>query len=503
MGKADNIAPGQLLKMAMTKCLRENFGHCIPPAPYMSSFGVRHLDALLGGGFTSSAPIAFSSTPESGKSTTALQYSGMFLSAYQNGVSVYLDTESSAGGVVDANSKGVVPPPPEIVDRMNIFGIPEDRFIYIPVVMNIKEIFDLIVSFVEMKKTIENAKGVEVPVLFVLDSIASLISSRDAEAEDANSVIGFKARELSFTLGKLRQHIAMNRLNFIIIDQIRSNMQIKTGQNRYSVDEKTVGVWNNVKSATNVAALQHNVRQWLFLSKGTVLKPGDPMGVDGWFLNAHIEKNKLAPSGYSVSLVFDKKFGIVPIWSEYVFLRDMTKTEKKYWDKPTKLLYPLSIKVKANSKYLEVANPETGEILYTSDTFMERNFINKYNGDENLRHWFGVALDYSIEYRIKQALFRQQPDPITMEEVVSESVEEYTNSGGVLDPASSYVENETPPVQISTPEQMQMYSGGVDQFQNIAQQPGFNQQEDSGQTQQTSFFNTSNGVGRDEFGGDV
>lgn len=405
-----NLDAATNLKKAMNHIMQKEHGHCIPPAPFITPLGIRHLDTLLGGGFTSSAPVAFSSTPESGKSTLALQYCGQFLSTYENSIVVYLDTESSAGGCVsDSNENGF---PAEILDRMEIFGIDAGRFLYTPVVMDLKQIFDMLKELVGLKRKLQDSRGNEVFVTFVLDSIAALTSSRDADTDDPNSVIGFKARELTFLLGKFRQYVAMERINFIVIDQVRSNMQIKSGPARFSVDEKTVGTWNNVKSATNVSALQHNFRQWLFLSKGAILKPGDTMGVDGWYLHAYTEKNKLAPSGYSLPLIFDKKFGVVPIWSEYVFLREMTKTEKKYWAKDTKLVYPLCIKTKANSKYLEVIHPRTGEVEYTSDTFMERNFIKKYNEDQNFRYWFDMAVYYSCEERIKNALFRQLNDSI-------------------------------------------------------------------------------------------
>ena len=42
----------------------EKFGCLNPPASYTTPFGIRPLDAILGGGFSSSSIVAFSSTPE-------------------------------------------------------------------------------------------------------------------------------------------------------------------------------------------------------------------------------------------------------------------------------------------------------------------------------------------------------------------------------------------------------------------------------------------------------
>ncbi len=126
-------------------------------------------------------------------------------------------------------------------------------------------------------------------------------------------------------------------------------------------------------------------------------------------MNVYTEKNKLAPSQYSVPIVFDKKFGAIPILSEYVFLRDMTKVERKYWKTENKLQYPLSISTSANSKMLTVLDPTTHAVLYKSDKFMERNFINKYRQDPEFQHWFNKAVDIAVDQRIGVALFRNDP----------------------------------------------------------------------------------------------
>ncbi len=46
--------------------LTKKYGGIIPPMPYSTAFGIRHFDALLGGGLSSSLPICVSSTPETG-----------------------------------------------------------------------------------------------------------------------------------------------------------------------------------------------------------------------------------------------------------------------------------------------------------------------------------------------------------------------------------------------------------------------------------------------------
>lgn len=212
----------------------------------------------------------------------------------------------------------------------------------------------------------------------------------------------------------------MERVSFIIIDQVRSNIQIESPYAR-SANEKSVGTFGNYKSATSVAAFQHNVRQWLFLSRGASIKPSDPMQVDGWTLNFFTEKNKLAPSQYSVPLVFDKKWGIISFYSEYIFLKEKTKTERKYW--PTKnLIYPFAINTSANSRVLTVIEPTTNAVLYTSSKVMESKILERYNTDQEFHYWFDKAVDISVEQRIKIALFRNSPAIIEVNQSISSDI---------------------------------------------------------------------------------
>lgn len=53
-------AEAQILKQAFDKIITNKFTHAVAPEPYMTKFGIRHFDAILGGGFSSSMPLMFS-----------------------------------------------------------------------------------------------------------------------------------------------------------------------------------------------------------------------------------------------------------------------------------------------------------------------------------------------------------------------------------------------------------------------------------------------------------
>lgn len=105
-------------------------------------------------------------------------------------------------------------------------------------------------------------------------------------------------------------------------------------------------------------------------------------------------------------VVFDKKHGIHPLWSEYYFLSNKTKSEKKYYPKDKKLPYDLSISGTPTKKILQVVSPEDGSIMYTSPTFAEAKFLEKYNTDENFRGWFNYSVQVSVQQRIICGMFR-------------------------------------------------------------------------------------------------
>lgn len=62
---ADN-SQAEKLGLAFESVITKQYGYARAPKPYMTPFNIQHLDALLGGGIVSSAPVILSSTPETG-----------------------------------------------------------------------------------------------------------------------------------------------------------------------------------------------------------------------------------------------------------------------------------------------------------------------------------------------------------------------------------------------------------------------------------------------------
>jgi len=191
------------------------------------------------------------------------------------------------------------------------------------------------------------------------------------------------------------------------VDQVRAKLQI---DGPYVAKEKSVGQFKDMQAATNIYSLQHNIQQWLFLSRGKAISPAEGLGIDGWQLNIVTEKNKLAPSQHAVTCVFDMNHGLDKFWSEYTFLSEKTPSEKKIY-KDNKLPFPLMVeKYNAQRYQLHVTNPEDSSVNYTSSPFYRKEAKKKYQQDEEFRQWFDYAIQVSAYYRITQGMFKEEID---------------------------------------------------------------------------------------------
>ena len=386
------------LKQYYDSIIKKNFGELEPPKAIVTPFGIKTLDTILGGGICSSLPVAFSSAPETGKSTMAFQFAANFIKHHEKSVVIYIDVEGASS--ISENSAF-------FQDRITTFGIDPDRISYIPSPLDLNGVSELIRSVIQGKRELEQRANDDYKLLIVWDSIAATPSSKDIDAEDPNSVIGYKARELSHLISRLKSDLIMNQVTLIVIDQIRANMKI---QSRFQApDDKGVGEFSsNYKSATNVSAFQHSVRQWMYMSRGSNITVNDKLGIDGFELNVIMEKNKLAPSKITIPLVFDKKFGAIPALSEYKFISENTKYEKKIFkDAAIKKLYPLAVSASGNSKVISVIDPESGEVIKSTEKFNERHLLKKYFTEPEFKEIFDKAVDLSVQERIVNTFFNR------------------------------------------------------------------------------------------------
>ena len=452
MGSA-SVDHSILLGQAFDRIIESNYGQMIAPKPIMTPTGITHLDALLGGGFVSSAPVQLTSTPETGKSTMAFQFSKTFLDSYENSVVVYLDVEGS--GNVAKSTKFQI-------SRVDTFGLDVARFKYEPVMVNVTNIFELITSLVTIKQRFEEKINKEFFLLLIWDSIAATPPSKITSVEDPNKIIGVKAREVTFCFDKYSPMLSFNRVSFMTIDQVRANIKI---DGIYAPREQTVGEFKDFKAASAISAYNHRIAQWLFLSKGRSISPADGFGgLDGWELNILSEKNKYAPSKIMITCVFSKIHGIDKFWSELVFLSELIPTEKRIY-KDKKFPFYLFLRKSGAWMQLKVKDPKTGKVDYSSEKFYKKNAKTMYLHDSAFKKWFDYAVNLSVYQRITNGLFQLDLDePTTIEDEpmqIEESIES-TLVDSMLDDTTDNIEQQsevefetTPSIQIDEQEIVQ------------------------------------------------
>ena len=410
--------------------MQEKFGSFQPPSPFITEFGIRHLDAIIGGGFSSQSTICLTSTPESGKSTIAYQFCKRFLDTYKSGLVIFLDVENVGGDSENNHSR----------TRAELYGLNKTgRFYYEKGVYDRITVFDPINEFIEKIKDINNKTGGNIRLLVVLDSIASLPPAGIDDKEKTASLTGQKSAQIQLTLDKLKAPIALNNVTFLVIDQVRSNMKM---EGKYApAEEKTVGSFGNMKSATASTSFHHRVGQWLMLSKREEIPLSEELGIDGWKINIFTEKNKSAPSKFQVTCIFDKIHGLDKFWSEYEFLSNWTPTEHRLFNnqkKTIKPFMPLCIETSGAYSRLNIINPD-GELddkgnlvpIYQSPKgFYKKNAKVMYDSDPEFKKWFDFAVEYSIEKRIYEGLFRVKKET---EEILKSLEEEIPEGMDVID----------------------------------------------------------------------
>ena len=409
---------------SISSFMKEKFGAFQPPNSFITPFGIKHLDAIIGGGFSSQSTICLTSTPETGKSTIAYQFCKIFLDKYKTGMVIFLDIENVGGEKDDDNDEN------HIMTRAELYGLNETgRFHYEKGVYDRINIFDPINSFIEkVSDANKNLEKNKIKLLVVLDSIASLPPANIDAVEKTASITGQKSAQIQLTLDKLKAPIALNDVTFLVIVQVRSNMKI---DNKFSKpDEKSVGSFGNLKSATASTAFHHRIGQWLMLSKKEEISLAENIGVDGWKINIFTEKNKSTASRFQVTCIFDKIHGLDKFWSEYEFLSEFTPTEKRLFTKTTnnKSIDPfmnLCIETSGGYSRLNIIDPDTKKILYQSPKgFYKKNAKNMYNDDPEFKKWFDFAVDFSVNKRIFEGLFRIKKDAETILNTIEEVVPE-------------------------------------------------------------------------------
>jgi RecA/RadA recombinase len=258
------------------------------------STGIDILDAYMGGGFALGTMSLVTGTPGCGKSTLASQVIGNAQRQFNGKILAgYLDSEEAVTKIRLSNL-GVKNPTIKPYNDVTI----EKVFKYI----------EGMCLFKAEKKIIDT------PTVIVWDSVANTLSQKEREAEDPNSVIGYKARALSLLLPQAVSKLAAYNICLICVNQLRDLVQIGQFAPAKEIKFMTTG-----KDIPGGNALKFNAFHWLEMSVKD-LATVEKYGFDGFFAQVHCVKNKLFTPNIKFKLAGNFVTGFSNFWTNYIFL---------------------------------------------------------------------------------------------------------------------------------------------------------------------------------------
>jgi len=267
--------------------------------------GIDVLDAILGGGFAVGAFNIVVGQAGSGKSMLAIQTLGQSQLKYKGkSISAFLDSEE-ATTTIRLSNLGVRYP--KIKPYTDI---------------TVEKVFQFLEGLCLFK---EQKKMVDVPSVVIWDSIANTLSQKEREADDPNSVIGYKAKLLSLLLPKYITKLGHYNISLIAVQQLRDDVNIGPFSGvkdlRFLSSGKTMGGGN---------ILRYNSFHLAEMKIRGILK-SETYGFDGILVGVNMVKNKLFTPNIEVKIIGDFVRGFSNFWTNYEFLKETKRINSAAW----------------------------------------------------------------------------------------------------------------------------------------------------------------------------
>jgi len=270
--------------------------------------GMDLLDAVLGGGLAIGALDIIVGQPGSGKSMLAIQTLAQAQKIYKdepNFIGHFLDSEEATTTIRLANL-GVRRP--KIKPYSDI---------------TIEKVFKFLEGLCLFK---EKKKIIDVPSVIIWDSIANTLAEKEREADDVNSVIGYKARMLSILIPKYVARCAQYNIAFIAVNQLRDVLSI--GQFAAPKDLKFMSTTKDMPGGT---VLKYNGFHLIEMKVKSAIT-ADKYGFDGVIDKVKCVKNKLFPPNIEVEIVGSFTTGFSNFWTNYNFLANTKRLNTGAWN---------------------------------------------------------------------------------------------------------------------------------------------------------------------------
>ena len=264
------------------------------------------LDTVLGGGFAIGTLAIIVGQPGSGKSMLAFQ-------ALAAGQTLYKG--SLLGGVLDSEEATTT-------QRLWDLGVRYPKIIPYNEI-TVEKVFQYLEGLCLFKASKEIT---DIPSMVIWDSIANTSSLKEIEADDPNSVIGYKARLLSLLIPKYVAKCSKNNICFIAVNQLRDDVQIGNFANPKELKFLTQG-----KTMPGGTILKYNAFHLLEMKTGKVITQ-EKHGFDGVEVKVKCVKNKLFPPNIEITLVGSFVTGFSNFWTNYKMLVDNKRLQSGAWN---------------------------------------------------------------------------------------------------------------------------------------------------------------------------
>ena len=272
------------------------------------STGLDLVDAILGGGFAIGALDIIVGQPGSGKTMLAIQTLAQAQLQYKgNLLGAFLDSEESTTTV-----------------RLSNLGVKYPR---------IKPYSDITVEkvfkFIEGLSVFKQEKEIiDTPSVVIWDSIANTLSQKEREAEDPNTVIGYKARLFSLLIPKYVSKCGQNNVCFLAVNQLRDVLNI--GQFAPPKDLKFMSATKDMPGGN---VLKFNAFQLVEMKIQTAIagEKAEKYGFEGIIVKVKCVKNKLFPPNIEVPIVGSFVTGFSNFWTNYNFLKETKRLKSAAW----------------------------------------------------------------------------------------------------------------------------------------------------------------------------
>jgi RecA/RadA recombinase len=263
------------------------------------------LNAILGGGFACGSMSIILGVPGGGKSCLAGQLVASLQQNFPGALAAFLDSEE-ATTTLRLYNLGVRKPPLKPYNDITV-----------------EKVFKFLEGLCLFK---EQKKIIDIPSLVIWDSIANTLSQKEREAEDINSVIGYKARVLSILIPKYVAKLARFNITLVAVNQLRDLIQIGN-----FVPAKEMKFMPTGKDMPGGNILKFNAFQMLNMKVKAVVDP-KKLGFDGQIVEVACIKNKLFMPNVPVQIVGNFVTGFNNFWTNYNFLVETKRLTSGAWN---------------------------------------------------------------------------------------------------------------------------------------------------------------------------